>query len=352
MASPKLLRLALDVLKASGTPAIARPLLRGAGVIFCLHHVLPGGGRQSGFAPNSKLECEPEFLAGMIELVRTRGYETTSLAEAVSRLKSGERQSKPFAVFTLDDGYKDNAQFAQPIFQRYNCPYAIFITPRIADGTAELWWRNLEQVIAMSPRVRCELAGRVLELPSASESEKWQAWNALFPIFENLDQFEQRREIRKLAAAHGVDVDAYCRDVAMNWQELRTIAMDPLCELGAHTVNHHSVGRMPVNEARTQLSDAITIMCDRLGNKPRFNAYPYGDKPNAKLRDFKLAENVGYEASLTTRKGVVFAQHAGHLQALPRIMVSGRYQELRYIDTLMSGLPTALSNRFRKVDIS
>lgn len=352
MASPKLLRFALDALQLSGLPNLARPHLRGAGVIFCLHHVLPGGGRQTGFAPNSKLECEPAFLKAMINLVRERGYQTLSLGDAVERLKSGQRSEIPFAVFTLDDGYKDNAEFAQPIFQTNNCPFTIFIAPRIADGTAEIWWRNLEQVIAANSRLRCVIAGQSFDLLCRSEAEKWRTWKTLYPLFENLDQFEQRSEIRKLATNYGVDVDDYCRSVTMSWDELRGMARDPLCELGAHTLNHHSVGRMSAADALTQLSAARQLMAKHLCKLPRFNAYPYGDRPNATARDFKLAADAGYEASLTTRKGVVFAEHAQHLQALPRIMVSGRYQQLRFIDTLISGLPTALANRLRRVNVT
>ena len=352
MASPKLLRFALDVLSVSGLPNLMRPHLQGVGVIFCLHHVFPGGGRQTGFAPNSKLECEPEFLDGMIALVRQRGYETLSLADAVERLNADHKTKKPFAVFTLDDGYKDNTEFAQPIFQKYACPYTIFITPRFADGAGEIWWRNLEHVIQAKNHLQCVIAGQSFDLACRTETEKWHTWKKLYPVFENLDQFEQRSEIRKLAAHCNVDVDGFCRNVAMSWDELRVIARDPLCELGAHTVNHHAVGRMSAQDAAIQLSAARQLMAKHLGKPPRFNAYPYGDKPNATARDFVLAREASYEASLTTRKGVVFAGHANHLQALPRVMVSGRYQELRYIDTLLSGLPTALSNRFRKVNVS
>ena len=200
MASPKLLRYALDVLNFSGLPNLVRPHLQGVGVIFCLHHVLPGGGRQTGFAPNRKLECEPEFLDGMITLVRQRGYETLSLADAVERLKADQKKKQPFAVFTLDDGYKDNAEFAQPIFQKYTCPYTIFIAPRIADGTGEIWWRNLEHIILAKNGLRGVVAGQLFDLACRTEAEKWHTWKKLYPVFENLDQFEQRSEIRKLAA--------------------------------------------------------------------------------------------------------------------------------------------------------
>jgi len=350
MSKTRILRAALDVMHYSGATSVARAGLQGLGSIFCLHQVLPGGGREQGFAPNSKLECEPEFLRGMIDLVRRRGLETISLAEAVQRLRDGN--TRPFAVFTLDDGYKDNKQFAQPIFDAMNCPYTIFVAPRIAEGTSELWWRLLELVIQSTDHFKAEIAGQVYSLPTSTDAEKAQAYNALFPVLENLDQKEQRVVIRALCKQHKIDPDAYCRAVAMDWSELREINKDPLCTIGAHTINHHAVGRMSEKDALSELSESRKQISKAVGEDIRFNAYPYGDEPNATARDFVLAQKAGYEASVTTRKGVVFPGHAQHLQALPRIMVSGRFQELRYVDAMMSGLPTALSNHFSKVNVA
>lgn len=352
MASPAILRACLDVMHFSGATAVSRKSLRGVGHIFCLHHVLPGGGRQKTFAPNSKLEIEPEFLASMIELVRGRGFETISLGEAVTRLRNGALGTRPFSVFTLDDGYRDNNEFARPVFNQLNCPYTIFVAPRIAEGTCEIWWRILEQLVNASPRFVAKIGGVQFDLATRSDAEKNRAWNILFPKVEGLEQHEQRRVIRTLAESRGIDVNGYCRNVAMDWNELREINKDPLCTLGAHTMNHLAVGKLSESDARFELAESHKIITRELGEPSDFNAYPYGDEPNAKPRDFQLAEQAGYRASLTTRKGVIYLGHADHLQALPRIMVSGRFQELRYIDAMISGLPTALSNRFRKVNVS
>jgi peptidoglycan/xylan/chitin deacetylase (PgdA/CDA1 family) len=352
MASPAILRACLDLMHFSGATAVGRKGFQGVGHIFCLHHVLPEGGRQKTFAPNSKLEIEPEFLASMIELVRRRGFETVSLGEAVTRLRNGAHGAKPFSVFTLDDGYKDNNEFARPVFDKLKCPYTIFVAPRIVEGTCEIWWRILEQLINAGLRFVAEIGGEQFDLPTRSDDEKNRAWTVLFPKFESLDQHEQRRVIRALAESRGIDVDGYCRSVAMGWEELREINRDPLCTLGAHTMNHLAVGKLNESDARFELTESRKIVTRELDEPTAFNAYPYGDEPNAKPRDFKLAEDAGYQASLTTRKGVIYAGHAHHLQALPRIMVSGRFQELRYIDAMISGLPTALSNRFSKVNVS
>jgi hypothetical protein len=38
------------------------------------------------------------------------------------------------------------------------------------------------------------------------------------------------------------------------------------------------------------------------------------------------------------------------MTALPRMSMNGAFQRLRYFDVLLSGAPTALLNRFRRVD--
>jgi peptidoglycan/xylan/chitin deacetylase (PgdA/CDA1 family) len=62
-----------------------------------------------------------------------------------------------------------------------------------------------------------------------------------------------------------------------------------------------------------------------------------------------MAGELGFATAVTTRPGVLFAEHRDHLQALPRISVNGEFQRLRYLEVLLSGAPTALMNRFRRV---
>ena len=143
-----------------------------------------------------------------------------------------------------------------------------------------------------------------------------------------------------------------CQSVVMTWDEIRAMNRDPLCTIGAHTMNHYAVAKLSAEQCQFELAESRRIVSRELGEETKFFAYPYGDEPAAGPRDFKIAADVGFRASLTTRKGVVFDGHGQHLQALPRIMVSGRYQKLRYIDALISGGPTALLNRFKKINVS
>jgi peptidoglycan/xylan/chitin deacetylase (PgdA/CDA1 family) len=79
-------------------------------------------------------------------------------------------------------------------------------------------------------------------------------------------------------------------------------------------------------------------------------SFPVGGPTAASTREFALAAAVGFATAVTTRPGVLFADHLDYMNALPRISVNGEFQRLRYLDVLLSGAATALRNRFRRVD--
>jgi peptidoglycan/xylan/chitin deacetylase (PgdA/CDA1 family) len=351
MTNSAMLRTTLDMLYYSGASQAARGLLRGKGAIFMLHHVRPGGGLQKGFAPNSMLEITPEFLDGVIRLVKQHGYELVSMDDVLARLSS-DAPSAPFAAFTLDDAYRDNLLHARPVFRRHNCPFTIYASSAIQDGECELWWRGLEAVIAGSTRLRGEIAGERFELETVTDAQKHSAWERLYWPLRNLDQQGQRRWIRQLCAETRVDLAAICRADAMNWEELRLVASDPLCTVGAHTVNHFAISALTEEQARHEMVASADRLELEIGVRPRHFAYPYGDESSAGARDFALAKQAGFASAVTTRKGLVYAAHRDYPMALPRVSLNGKFQRLRYIDVLLSGSAFALWNGFRQLNVA
>jgi peptidoglycan/xylan/chitin deacetylase (PgdA/CDA1 family) len=334
-----------------GAARLLAPHWGGVGVIFCLHHVMPGGGQQIGFAPNANLEITPEFLDSIITQVKGRGHELLSLTAAVERLKSGPTERKRFAVFTLDDGYKDNLLYAMPVFKRHNCPFTVFAAPRIAEGTCELWWRGLEATIATADHLEVSLGSFAFASETRSEPAKWAAWHALAPRLQTMPEYEQREWIRRVAEQYDVNLNALCRNAAMTWDELRLMADEPLATIGAHTLNHYNLLKLPEADARREILESGRRIESELGRKVEHFAYPYGNKDAAGLREFKLAREAGYSSAVVTRLGTVAAGHANHLHSLPRIMVSGRYQDASYIDALISGVPGRLANGFKALNV-
>ena len=66
--------------------------------------------------------------------------------------------------------------------------------------------------------------------------------------------------------------------------------------------------------------------------------------PRSASARWRWPGQAGFVSAVTTRHGVLHAEHAEHLHALPRISVNGRYQRVAHIRTMLSGVTTPLAN--------
>jgi len=336
----KALQAALSALHYSGADRLATPLTRGDGVIFMLHQVMPGARR--GFDPNGILKVTPEFLDGVLRQVRDSGFEIISFDDVKARLHRGNSRRKPFAVFTLDDGYKDNRDFAYPVFKRHNAPFTIYVPTAYADGHGELWWLAFEEALRRLPHVDVDCDGVVRSYSLATDAEKGGAFHELYWWLRKIPEERARAVVRDLASKAGFEVSALCRELIMTWDEIRALAQDPLVTIAAHTTNHFALAKLRPEDARREIADSVARVAQELGKPVRHFSYPYGDEGSAGEREFEIARDLGIETAVTTRKGLVRAAHADAMTALPRLSLNGDYQDARYVKVLLSGLPFAL----------
>jgi peptidoglycan/xylan/chitin deacetylase (PgdA/CDA1 family) len=345
---PSLMGQALLALQASGACRVAPKSLAGMGVIFMLHRVRPDDG--ADFAPNRILEITPDFLEETIGFVQEQGYRCLSLDEAVSRIEAGDR-SERFAVFTLDDGYKDNLTDALPVFERTNTPFTVYLTTGVPDGHAEIWWVALERAIANATAIAVKLPDGAIDLWTRTAEEKQAAWNKIYWALRALPEVLLRAEVRRLASEHGVDMAALTRELGLTWDEVRMLDAHPLASIEAHTADHFAQSGLNAHDARTDIERGLARMEAELGRRPTHFSYPYGDPSSAGERDFTLAEALGFRSATTTRKGVIHPQHAKRMHALPRLSLNGDYQDRRMLEALLSGLPFALARPIRSLGI-
>jgi peptidoglycan/xylan/chitin deacetylase (PgdA/CDA1 family) len=344
-----IIRTGLETLYFSGMHHWLRPLLGGVGAILTLHHVRPP--RPEAFQPNRLLEVSPVFFEGLLRRLKRRRVDVISLAEMHRRYIEGDFRRR-FVCITFDDGYKDLMRWAYPLLKKYELPFALYIPTSFPDRLGELWWVALEAVVAKSSRVGLVINGKQQFFECGSVREKRELYDALYGYLRSMKTEEEvRKTVRDLCATYSVDMASFCRDLCMTWEEIAELAADPLCTIGAHTVNHPMLMKVP-NDAtvRTEMEMSRSVLEAALGKRPEHLAYPVGDPTSAGQREFRIAAELGFKTAVTTRPGVLFKAHRDHLMALPRISVNGEFQQQRYLKVLMSGAGTAFWNGFRRVN--
>ena len=341
------LKSGLRALYYSGAHHVLAPFFQGIGMIFMLHQV--SRARPSPFAANRGLMVTPEFLDLVLNEVKTSGIDIVSLDEAAERIRA-RGAARRFACFTLDDGYRDNLQQAYPVFTKHRAPFAIYVPSDYPDGKGDLWWFALEKAILTRDAVEIEAPGGVERIEAKSDTEKQHAFNRVYRHLRSMDEENARKSVSRMCAAAGVDTEHLCRELVMTWDEIRELNSDPLVTIGAHTESHYALAKLPEHRAREEMRRGADRLAEETGEWPVHLSYPYGDPNSAGPREFRIAGELGFKTGVTTRKGVIFSEHADHLLALPRVSLNGEYQSKVFTRVFMSGAPFALWNGFRKVD--
>ncbi|MGQ0456779.1 MAG: polysaccharide deacetylase family protein [Hyphomicrobium sp.] len=342
--SKSLLKAALSALHFAKADALLAPFSSGDGVIFTLHHVTPDAPRE--FDPNGILKVTPAFLDSVIRQVRAKGFDIIALDDVPERLANGGR---PFAAFTLDDGYRDNRDHAYPVFKAHDAPFAIYVPTDYADGHGELWWLALEEALRRLDVVAVEIEGEIIKLRLATDRDKAAAFETIYWRLRAMPEADARIIVRTLAASANFDVADLTRELVMGWDELRALASDPLVTIGAHTRSHYALAKLPDADARAEIADSVARIEAELGRPCRHFSFPYGCEASASDRDFAIARDLGLATAVTTRKGLLRRVHAGALTALPRVSLNGAFQDIRYVDVLLSGAPFAFLDAANKV---
>jgi peptidoglycan/xylan/chitin deacetylase (PgdA/CDA1 family) len=307
---------------------------RGHGAIFTLHHVRPKS--DASFQPNDILEITPEFLDTAITTLKGMGYEFIRLEDVPERLQAPE--SPPFACFTLDDGYRDNAEFAAPVFSRHGVPFTIFLTKGFIEGTHSAWWETLEVMLNKVDRLTFDFGNGPETLPASSFVQKLAAFDRLSHFINTGD--EAAAIARVDAAAHNIGIDpiGLARILTMPEDELKRLLANPLVSYGAHTLSHRGLSRLSLQEAVQEITDSAARVAVVTGIPPKSFAYPYGDQRSVSTREQDIIRSLGL-IGVTTRPGTLKRSHATDMTAIPRISLNGLYQKARYVRALASGIP-------------
>ena len=333
--------------RATRLHRLLAPLTRGQGAILMMHHVRPGP--TEAFAPNRLLEIEPAFLDASLSRIKALGFDLVTMDEALGRLATPG--ARPFVTLTFDDGYRDNVAHALPILERHGAPFTLFVTTGFADRSARLWWIELEDSIRALDAVSVVVDGTTMVMPSRTTATKRAAFDALYWRLRAGPEERLLSVIADLMAQAGLSSPALVDRLCLDWSGIEDLARHPLCTIGVHTLTHPMLAKHAPEIVRRELAESRRIIEAHVGMPARHLAYPVGDSASAGPREFAMTAELGFDSAVTTRPGMLFPGHRAHPHALPRLSMNGNWQSLDSLEVLLSGVPFALWNRGRRVNV-
>jgi peptidoglycan/xylan/chitin deacetylase (PgdA/CDA1 family) len=312
------------------------------GVIFTLHHVRPS---EPGSNPQQKnLEITPEYLDLVITTLRDLGYRFVRLEDIHATMKEPSRQ--PFAVFTLDDGYRDNVTYALPVFARHQVPFTVFACSGFIRRTHTMWWETAYQLVQQQQSLQFDFGEGREQIGLASPGAKDATFQRLSRFIMSSDEADAIDRLNQAASDCGINPMTPVDEMILNEAELVALSRHPLATIGAHSVSHLAMARLTDDQLAEELASSRQYLQTLLSRDISTFAFPYGHRTEAGPREFAAADASGFTAAVTTVQTPVCDEDLKSPLQLPRVNIDGRWQRRRYVAAIASGLPFRVLGTF------
>lgn len=330
----------------SGVPWMMRPFYSGVGHVLMFHRILPKTD-ELRIHNHLSLEVTPEHLEQVIQYYQRNNYAIISIDELPFYMQSNP--SRKFVVFTFDDGYSDNLEFALPVFEKYKVPFTIYVCNDFPNNKIFLWWYLLEELLIKTDRCLLTTPEKTYEFEAASIHDKERAFYRIRYLFNS--GTITRRDLKVFFKQYLGDVSDFTKKSCLSWTDIQMLSSNQLVTIGAHTVSHAALKQLSDEASFAEMLDSKREIESHINQGVDHFAYPFGSNLEVGKRDMELAEKVGFKTSVTTQLGNVFSMHRNYMMAIPRLTVNALSN--KYVLSLMnSGLYPLIDNGFKKHDVN
>jgi peptidoglycan/xylan/chitin deacetylase (PgdA/CDA1 family) len=306
---------------------------RGRGTIFALHSVVD----DDDFHPDHTLRCPVGKLEWILRRLRQQPLDLVTFDEAIERL--GAPSARPFVTFTFDDGFADNLTKALPVMEKFAAPFTVYVSTGMITREIDAWWFGLAELIRRRDQI--ELPG-LGHFHCADAPSKQGAYAAIETAVHN--NFDLLPAIREALAAAGIQIRALVDKEALTERQLGVLSAHPLVTIGGHTTTHPNLARATPATVRWEMAQNRAFLEAITGKPVTHNAYPFGHAGACGEREAEISRTLGFRTAVTTRSGMLFAEHRRHLHALPRICLT-RDENPSTLSCKLNGLSRAFNSR-------
>lgn len=248
-------------------------------------------------------EPDAQRFEAMLKWVR-HWFRVIPLDEAVRRLREGRLPERALCI-TFDDGYADNHDVAMPILNRLGLSATVFVATGYVGG-GRMWNDTLVEAVRHARRETLALDGLGIDgLPDALALDSLQSRREgvarLVRAVKYLDP-ARRGEVAD-EVARRADANLSAVQLMMSPSQIRSLRASGLL-VGAHTVTHPILARLPRADARREIDDSRSYLESLLGERVGLFAYPNG-KPGTDYTEesVQLVRELGFDGAVSTAHG-------------------------------------------------
>lgn len=231
-----------------------------------------------------------------------------SLEQLILSLQHKETIPPKSVVFTMDDGYIDQAEVASPIFLEYDCPVTFFVITGMLDQTILPWDAQVSWIIETSKNPsldKCSTA-RDLGLRFKKQITRRELRRAIQSAMKKLDANHLPEIIKQLAN----DADVRPPTISpeqyqpMTWDMARQLEQKGI-QFAPHSVSHNILSRLSQDKVETEIYNSWQTIERELNDPLKVFCYPNGQVADYGEREIELLKNIGFLGAVSTTPALV-----------------------------------------------
>lgn len=310
-------RLLIPILASKPITAFANRLFNSGVPVFMLHRIERQHESDTG-------KISSAHLRNCLDYLVDHGHTFVSLEELIQALKHGQKLPQKSVVFTMDDGYVDQAEIASPIFLEYNCPLTFFVITGMLDQTTWPWDAKASWIFESSTQPSLENCVTIknLNLELSNNNSKRTIRRSAQDALKKMDAKVIPDILQQLASDAGVTIpDKAPRSYqSMTWDMARRLENQGI-RFAPHSVNHDILSRLSQKSMEKEIQNAWQRIDNELKNPLKVFCYPNGKPIDYGGREIEIIKNTGYLGAMSTTSG--FVKHdkssGNQLYSLPRL---------------------------------
>lgn len=249
-------------------------------------------------------------------------YEVISIEEFEKRFLTNSFTNSE-VVLTFDDGYANNLYVVEPILNKYNLPYTVFIsTEHIATG--QYYPTSVNRIIVKGSGLK------KISLPSQNISFSIETENDINNTVDSISNLLKTLTLKRVREITNDLINNVSKDKwlelqekynsvrPMNWDEVIELSNRKNVTIGSHCKYHICChDNQDLEEIERQILESKQIIEDKLKIECNYFAYPNGDFTNSSNA---IVRQAGYKMGFSTQKELSINNN-NDLTVIPRIGV-------------------------------
>jgi peptidoglycan/xylan/chitin deacetylase (PgdA/CDA1 family) len=243
-----------------------------------------------------------------------------NIDEFISIRKTSKKFPPRSVLLTFDDGYADNFLEALPILENFNAQSIFYIATGNIDSGVEFWWDAVERIFLLNDLKSFPkdfiLFDKIYK--TGNIGQLYKTYETLLPVFKRLPAVIRNKYIDQYAKDFNSD---YTREThrPLTWNEVEAFSKSVSAVLGAHTINHPSLGALSFTEQKKEIEDSIISLKSKLKISVEHFSYPFGSKDDYNKETLEIVKRSCLQMVCANHPGLVISTTDKY--ALPRFLV-------------------------------